>query len=199
MIVHVATLLWRSVRIKFTLPKLRLRSPPRLPKLQSSITGVKTPCIGVFFIPLEKYQSVDIENGLAWAIWHLKHRLWQKERPGVKLAVWLPNTKSRESTWPRCVQVECNTPLGSSRGEQQFCFKPHPNHRSERRIMTSQSPESLNWDNFRTPPWESRDKKPFGCGCHGEAQNILYGGRWWLPPSSGCGESCEFRVAHGLS
>jgi len=41
----------------------------------------------VFFIPLEKYQSVDIENGLAWAIWHLKHRLWQKERPGVKLAV----------------------------------------------------------------------------------------------------------------
>ncbi len=23
----------------------------------------------------------------------------------------------------------------------------------------------------------------------GELQKILYGGRWWLPPSSGCGES----------
>jgi hypothetical protein len=28
---------------------------------------------------------------------------------------------------------------------------------------------------------------------------ILYGGRWWLPPSSGCGESSESKVAHGLS
>jgi len=47
--------------------------------------------------------------------------------------------------------------------------------------MTSQSPESPNRDNFGTPLWESRDKKPFGCGCHEEAQSILYGGRWWLP------------------
>jgi hypothetical protein len=27
--------------------------------------------------------------------------------------------------------------------------------------------------NFGTPAWESRDKKPFGCGPHGEAQSIL--------------------------
>jgi len=47
--------------------------------------------------------------------------------------------------------------------------------------MTSQSPGSPNWDSFGTPPWESWDKKPFGCGCHGEVQRILYGGRWWLP------------------
>jgi hypothetical protein len=46
-----------------------------------------------------------------------------------------------------------------------------------------------NWDSFETPPWESWDKKPFGCKCRGEAQRILYGGRWWLPPSPGCGES----------
>jgi len=42
---------------------------------------------------------------------HLQHKLWSKERPGVKLAVWPPTTKNRESTQPRCVQVECNTPL----------------------------------------------------------------------------------------
>jgi hypothetical protein len=41
--------------------------------------------------------------------------------------------------------------------------------------MTSQSPGSPNRDNFRTPPWESWDKKPFGCGCGGVIQRILYG------------------------
>ncbi len=41
------------------------------------------------------------------------------------------------------------------------------------------------------------DKKPFGCGPHGEAQSILYGGRWWLPLSPGHGESCESRVVRG--
>jgi hypothetical protein len=50
----------------------------------------------------------------------------------------------------------------------------------EQIVMTSQSPRSLNRDSFRTPPWESWDKKPFGCGCRGEVQRILYGGRWWL-------------------
>jgi hypothetical protein len=56
---------WKSVRMTLTLPKWGLGSPPRLPKLQSSIAGVKTPLIEVFFISLESYQSVDVENGLA--------------------------------------------------------------------------------------------------------------------------------------
>jgi hypothetical protein len=68
--------------------------------------------------------------------------------------------------------------------------------------MTPQSDKSPNRDNFGTPPWESRDKKPFGCRCRGETQRILYGRRWWLPSSLGrdesC-ESCESRVACGLS
>jgi hypothetical protein len=29
---------------------------------------------------------------------HLKHKLWPKERPGVKLAILLPTTKSQELT-----------------------------------------------------------------------------------------------------
>jgi hypothetical protein len=56
-----------------------------------------------------------------------------------------------------------------------------------------------NRDSFGTPPWESQDKMPFGCGCCGVTQRILCGGRWWLPPNSGRGESCESRVARGLS
>jgi len=54
--------------MELTLPKLGLRDPPGLPKLQNFIVGVKTPHIGVFFTPLENYQSVDVENKLAWAI-----------------------------------------------------------------------------------------------------------------------------------
>jgi len=130
---------------------------------------------------------------------HLQHKLWQKEGPRVKLTIWLPTTKSRESTRPRCGKMECNTPLESFQRELQFCFRPHPNPRSEQRVMNSQSPGSPNQDSFETPPWESRDKKPFGCGCHGVTQRILYGGRWWLPSSSGRGESYESKVARGLS
>jgi hypothetical protein len=63
--------------------------------------------------------------------------------------------------------------------------------------MNAQSPGSPNRDNFETPTWESRDKRPFGCGPCGRAQSILYGGRWWLPPSPGRGESSESRVARG--
>jgi hypothetical protein len=45
-------------------------------------------------------------------------------------------------------------------------------------------------DNFGTPTWESQEKEPFGCSLRGVMQRILYGGRWWLPPSPGRGESC---------
>jgi len=123
---------------------------------------------------------------------HLQHKLWLKEGSGVKLAVWLLTTKSQESTWPWCVQVECDTPLESSWEELQDYFRPHPNWRSKMGIMSSQSPRNPYRDNFGTPPWESRDKKPFGCGCRGATQRILYGGRSWLPSSSGRAASSEF-------
>jgi len=44
-------------------------------------------------------------------------------------------------------------------------------------------------DDFGTPTWESREKEPFGCSLGGALQRILYGGRWWLPPSPGRGVS----------
>jgi hypothetical protein len=123
----------------------------------------------------------------------------KKERSGIKLAIWLPTIKSRELIRPLCVQRKCNTPLESSLGEIQVCFRTHPNQRSEQGVMNSQSPGSPKQDSFGIPPWESRDKKPFGCGCRKVTQRILYGGRWWLPLSLGHGESCESRVACGLS
>jgi hypothetical protein len=51
----VATPLRGNGRMRLTLPKLGLGSPPGLPKLQSSIVGVKTPCIDTFFISSKSY------------------------------------------------------------------------------------------------------------------------------------------------
>jgi hypothetical protein len=89
--------------------------------------------------------------------------------------------------------------LESSQRELQDYFRPHPNPRFEQEVMNAQSPKSPNRDSFGTPPWESQEKVPFGCGLRGELQRILYEERWWLPLSSGRGESSESKVARGLS
>jgi hypothetical protein len=78
--------------------------------------------------------------------------------------------------------------LKSSQRELQDCFRPHPNRSFEQKIMDAQSLGSVIRDNFETPLWESREKVPFGCSLGRKLQRRLYGGRWWLPPSSGCGE-----------
>jgi hypothetical protein len=54
------------------------------------------------------YHWKDIEMQMSKMGWHysfghLKHKLWPKEGPGVKLAIWLSTTKSLESTWFTCV------------------------------------------------------------------------------------------------
>jgi hypothetical protein len=81
--------------------------------------------------------------------------------------------------------------LESSGQELQLWFKPRPNPSSGREVMNAQSLGSPNRDNFGTPTWESWEKETFGCSLRAELQRILYGGRWWLPPSSGRGESSE--------
>jgi len=130
---------------------------------------------------------------------HLQPKLWAKKGPGVKLAVWLPTIKSQETTSSRRLQKECNKALESSQRKLQLWLRPHSNQRSEPGDMSSQSPGSPTRDSFGTPPWESREKVPFGCGSCKVTQRILYGGRWWLPPSPGHGESSECKVARGLS
>jgi hypothetical protein len=51
------------------LEKVRIGSPPGLSNVQSSTARPKTPHIGVFLVSLESSWSVNIENGLALAIW----------------------------------------------------------------------------------------------------------------------------------
>jgi hypothetical protein len=107
--------------------------------------------------------------------------------------------KNQELTRFPYMQVASDIPLEISRKQPQLGFRPHRNQRFSRKVMGPQSCKSPNCVNSGTPTWESRDKKPFGCGPHGGTQSILIGGRWWLPPSLGGGESYESEFAHGSS
>jgi hypothetical protein len=180
--IYVATPLWGKCEDEIHTPKSGNLESSKTPKnSELDCRGQKTLHWGVF---LYRWKGLEVQMSkmaLNEPFGHLQHKLWSKEGSRVKLAIWLLTIKSRESTQFRCVQVKCNTPLKSSWRELQLCFKPHPNWRSELGVMSSQSPESPNWDTFGTPPWESRDKKSFGCSSYGRTQIILYGGRWWLP------------------
>jgi hypothetical protein len=74
-----------------TLPKWGVGSPPGLQKLQSWIARGKTPCIKVFFISLESYESVDVENELAWAIWTFEAQVKGKRRAKSQIGSLTPD------------------------------------------------------------------------------------------------------------
>jgi len=123
-----------------------------------------------------------------WSFGHLQPKLWAKEGLGVKLALKvgnrpLPDIRIGSATW-RWKALEESYNFGLDlvliRLGNQKIWAP--------KVPGLQSGQLR--DNFGTPTWESREKEPFGCSPRGALQRILYGGRWWLPSSLGCGESC---------
>ncbi len=82
---------------------------------------------------------------------HLKHKLWPKERPKIKLIIWLLATKSQEFPRFLCAQVACDIQLKKSWLGLQLCFRPHLNWRSAHKVMGPQSCKSPNFGNFGTP------------------------------------------------
>jgi hypothetical protein len=77
-----------------------------------------------------------------WPFGHLSPKLWAKEGPEVKLAIWFPTTKSRESTFSRRPNWECDTYLERSRRGLQLWFRPCRDQTSQSGVMSSQSPET---------------------------------------------------------
>jgi hypothetical protein len=75
-----------------------------------------------------------------WPFGHLSPKLWAKEGPEVKLAIWFPTTKSRESTFFRRPNWECDTYLERSRQGLQLWFRPCRDQTSQLGVMSSQSP-----------------------------------------------------------
>jgi hypothetical protein len=84
-----------------------------------------------------------------WSFGHLQPKLWAKEGPGVKLAVWLPTTKSRESTSSWHPNLECDMALESPWRGLQVWFRPRPDQRSGREFTMSQSLGSPKLGQFR--------------------------------------------------
>jgi hypothetical protein len=143
-------------------------------KTQSSITGVKSPCLRMFLVSLERSWSVDVRNGLAFG--HLdicSPSYGQKKR--------------RESKWQfdsRPLKVE-NRPAfdvhwGSATRRwkvleegYKFGLDLIPIGGWGEKLWCPKVPGIQNRDNFRNPLWESQNKQPLGCGCGGVTQRIL--------------------------
>jgi hypothetical protein len=89
--------------------------------------------------------------GLYHPFEYLKHKLWLKERLGVKVPIWLPTTKSWESPRFIYVQMTCHILLKKSQQWLQLCFRPHFNRRFAQEIISLQSVKSCNFRNFGTP------------------------------------------------
>jgi hypothetical protein len=141
-------------------------NPKTIPKfLERNYRGQNPFPWGVFYIigKILKCKCLKWAHIAHLDIWNTK-KGWLKERLGVKVAVWLPTTKSWESTRFPCVQATRNIPLKSSWRGLQLCFRPHCDRRFAQEVMRPQSRGNPSCENFGTPTWESRDKKPFGCG-----------------------------------
>jgi hypothetical protein len=93
-----------SVRMRLTFPKVGTWSPPGLLQFQSSTAEGNTPRLEVFFILLERSWSVDVENGLAWAIW-------------TSSAQVMVERKGRESNW----QFDSRPPKVGNRPDPSVC------------------------------------------------------------------------------
>jgi hypothetical protein len=74
-----------------------------------------------------------------WRFGHLQPKLWAKEGPGVKLAVWLPTTKSQESTSSRRPIWACDMALKRSWRGLQLWFRPCRDPTLQSGVMAVQS------------------------------------------------------------
>jgi hypothetical protein len=68
-----------------------------------------------------------------------------KRRAGVKLVIWLPTTKRRESTFSQHPIWECDMALERSRRGLQLWFRPRHDRTLQSGVMSSQSHGTPTW------------------------------------------------------
>jgi hypothetical protein len=177
--INVATPLWPSVGVKPNIPKVR--------DLKSS----GTPECLVFD---RKAQNTS-HWGVLGVIGKVLKRRYRKWPRISHLDIWSPSyaqKKGRESNWQfdsRPLKVG-NRPLpdlqiesakrrwkdldeGYNFGSDLVAIRLCNRELWAPKVPGLQSGQFR--DNFGTPTWESREKKPFGCRLSGVAQRILYG------------------------
>jgi hypothetical protein len=91
--------------MRLTFPKVGTWSPLGLPWFRSLIAEFKTPHLEVFFISLKRARSVDVGNGLVWAIRTSAAQVMVKRRAGSQTGSLTPNhEKSGIDPTPVCAE-----------------------------------------------------------------------------------------------
>jgi hypothetical protein len=123
-------------------------NPYGIPNFHKGMLRVKIHWIKKFFILLNCKKNSDVSKGSHDPFEYLKHKLWPKERSGVKMLIWLQAIKSQEWPWNKCLKVSCHISLKISWRKLQLCFRPHLNQRSAQEVMAFQNAESPNFGSF---------------------------------------------------
>jgi hypothetical protein len=84
---------------------------------------------------------------------HLKHKLWPKEKSGIKLTIWLLTIKSQESTRFPCVHMTWKILLENFGWGLQLFFKPHLNGSDAHKVMGPQSHGNPNFGKIQNVIW----------------------------------------------
>jgi hypothetical protein len=196
--VCVATHFKASVRMRLALPKVGTRSPSRLLQLQSSIAEVKKPRLGGVLISLERPWSVDVENGLAWAIWTSTAQVMVERRVGSQTGSWTPNhKKSRINLTPVCADGVQHT-IEKLLRRATIASDLIPIWSLSRELWAPKVPrvqtETVSGLLFGSPG----DKSHLDAGAT-EQRREYYMGKVVVSPESGPWWVKWIRVAHGLS
>jgi len=130
-------------------------------------------------------------------IWNTSYG--QKKGWESKLPVWLPTRKSRESTQFTCMQTTCNILSESSQQGLQLCFRPHADLRFACKVMGLQSRGSPSWRDFKTPTWESQERKAIWMSALWRGAKYIIRGKVVASPKSRPWWVLCVRVARGSS
>jgi hypothetical protein len=136
----VATLTWPSVGVKpNTWKELGFGVLRDSRMFRARQQGEKHLALGCSWCHWKGLETKISKMPSHWKFGHLQPKLWAKEGPGVKLAVWLSTTKSRESTSSRCPIRECDTALERSWRGLQLWFRPRRDPTPQSGVMAVQS------------------------------------------------------------
>jgi len=110
-----------------------------------------------------------------WPFGHLSPKWWAKEGPGVKLAVWLPTTKSQESTSSQPPNWECEMSLKRSWRGLQLWFRPRRDQTLKSGVMSSQSPRTPTGTVSGLQSWSLREKSHLDVASAGGCREYYMG------------------------
>jgi hypothetical protein len=151
--------------------------PKGLLNLQSAIAGAKSPCLEEFFISLKRFWSVDVQNGLAWAIWTSATQVMGKRKTGSQTA----NLREKDS---RPLKVKNRPDLLGFRSRATYRWKALDEGYNfaldrtairglQKKLCALKVPGVLVDGISGLPRGSPRREKPFGCRPRGESQSIL--------------------------